>query len=223
MSKPVIAIDGPAASGKGTLARTLASKLNYAYMDTGALYRAVAWEVLQAGTSPENEADALTAAENLKAKILAADDLSSILGHEDLRREETGTAAGQVASIPAVRDALFSIQKDFAKTPPRANQGAVLDGRDIGTVICPEADVKLFVTADIETRAKRRLKELQSKGKPATYGAVLKDMRERDARDKAREAAPLKPADNAVTLDTSELSPEEVMNRALEIIREKLL
>lgn len=218
----IIAIDGPAASGKGTLSRKIASALKCAHMDTGALYRAVAFEVLQAGGNPDNKNHAEHAAQILAEKIEAADAPADILGLSDLREDEVGNAASKVAAIQTVRDHLLEIQRHFAANPGAAYEGAVLDGRDIGTVICPDAPVKLYVTADLETRAARRYKELHSMGKPVTKAAVLEDMRARDARDQGREAAPLKPAEDAVTLDTTHLSESEVLAQALEIIREKL-
>ena len=218
MEKPIIAIDGPAASGKGTLARKLAQTLGFALLDTGALYRAVAFEVLEAGANPESADHAANAAQSLKTKIEAAAAPADILGNPALREERTGDAASKVAAIPAVREALFHLQRDFAKNPGDAYKGAILDGRDIGTVICPDADLKLFITASTEVRAQRRLKELQSKDISATYDPVLADMRARDARDSERSSAPLKPADDAVLIDTSDLGADEVFK----IVHEKV-
>lgn len=210
----IIAIDGPAASGKGTLARKLAKHLNYAYLDTGALYRTVAKLVLDAGLDPASEEDATDAALTLK-RILSPE----LLADPSIRNDEVGNAAAYVAALPGVRQALLDLQRDFAKNPPNQTLGAVLDGRDIGTVICPDADVKLYVFADPEIRARRRAKELQSKGLEATYEAVLADMRARDARDAGRKGAPLKPADDAVMLDTTKLSEEQVFKQALDLIK----
>lgn len=209
----IIAIDGPAASGKGSLARKLAGELGYAHLDTGALYRLVGWQVLEAGGDPADEKTALNVAEGLSGTLNP-----EILQNPALRTDEAGSAASKVAAYASVRTALIDFQKDFAKNPPNNAPGAVLDGRDIGTVICPEADVKLFITADVEARANRRLKELQSKGIEATYGAVLADMRERDARDSGREAAPMKPADDAFVIDTTSMSEANVLAEALSLV-----
>lgn len=208
----IIAIDGPAASGKGTLARALAHALNFAHMDTGALYRAVGYEVLQSGGSPSDEVDAMKGCASLAEKVANPETLSN----PDLRTDESGNAASQVAAIQPVRDALLQLQRDFAQSPADTNKGAVLDGRDIGTIVCPHAQLKLYVTANMEIRAERRMKELQSKGIPVTYEAVLEDMRARDARDTGRKAAPLKPAEDAIVIDTSDLSQDEALAKALE-------
>ena len=217
MSSKVIAIDGPAASGKGTLARRLAKTLGYAHMDTGALYRAVAFEVLEAGGDPENEAEALAGCVALAEK-LGGPTGTLALANPDLRSEECGAAASKVASIQLVRDALLDIQKDFAVNPGEGYEGAVLDGRDVGTIICPDAPLKFYITASDEIRAERRMKELQSLGKVVTKGDVLEDMRARDARDKAREAAPLRVADDAIVLDTSDMDADQVLETALEYV-----
>ncbi len=216
----IVAIDGPAASGKGTLARNIAESLNFAHLDTGALYRAVAYEVIVSAGDPMNKDDALKAAQNLTNKLSSG--TPDILSHAGLREDTVANAASKVATIPAVREALIQLQRGFASNPPDGKKGAVLDGRDIGTVICPDATIKLFITADTETRAKRRLKELQSRGIPATYEAVLTDMRERDARDQGRKTAPLVPADDALIIDTSHLTAEEALNEALGLIRARL-
>lgn len=213
---PIIAIDGPAASGKGTLARRIADTLGYAHMDTGLLYRAVAFKMLQQGEKPENKEAAIQA-----AQVLAAQKSKSILQNQDLKGETVAEAAAKVAAIPEVRKILFDLQRSFATNPGNAYKGAVLDGRDIGTVICPEAKVKLFVTASPETRAQRRLKELQSQGVAATYEAVLRDMRERDARDAERITRAAQAGD-AILLDTTDLTPDEALEYALSIIDERL-
>jgi cytidylate kinase len=210
----VIAIDGPAASGKGTLARALAAELGYAYMDTGRLYRAVGMALIRAGRDPGREEAALEAAQSLRSHFD-----SSLLDDPALGGDEAGTAASQVSAFQGVRDALLGIQQDFAATPPGGAQGAVMDGRDIGTVVCPHAGIKLFVTAEPQTRAARRYKELQSKGINVTYEAVLADMQRRDARDTDREAAPLKAAHDARTLDTTHLDADQALEKALEIVR----
>lgn len=217
MNKPVIAIDGPAASGKGTLARSLAKELGFAYLDTGALYRMVGYTVLERGDDPADKDACVEAAEFLRDYFDP-----ELLTNPDLRNDETGSAASKAAAIPAVRKALLDLQRNFAKNPGNAYKGAILDGRDIGTVICPEAPAKLYITAGVEVRAERRLKELQSKGIEATYGAVLKDMRERDARDAGREAAPMKPADDAIIIDSSHLNAAEMLEKALKEVTERL-
>jgi cytidylate kinase len=209
---PVVAIDGPAASGKGTVARELAAILGFAHLDTGLLYRAVGLAVIRAGANPADPAHAAHAA--------AALDLASL---EDpaLRGDLAGTAASKVAAVPAVRAALLDFQRNFASAPP-GGKGAVLDGRDIGTVICPDADVKLFITASAEIRARRRYLELARQGSSWTELQVLDDIRARDLRDTSRPVAPLaKPAD-AHLLDTSDLDIETAVARALSIVRAAL-
>ncbi len=217
-NKMIIAIDGPAASGKGTLARKLAEKLDCAYMDTGALYRAAAFELLNAGLSLRDENDARDAAQILVKKIQKATNPDDILGNATLREDRIGQQASKIAAHPRVREVLSDLQRGFAINPGKGFQGAVLDGRDIGSVIVPNAPLKLFITASVEIRAKRRLKELQSRGIAATYGAVLKDMRERDARDSGRKAAPMKPADDAIIIDSSDLDAGEMLGKALGLV-----
>ena len=209
----IIAIDGPAASGKGTLGRRLAAHFGLARLDTGGLYRAVALRALEAGADPADPAIAEAAAKAVRAEDLA---------DPGLREERVAQAASVVAAIPAVRQALLAFQRDFAQRPPGGAAGAVLDGRDIGTVICPDADAKLFVTAGVEARAKRRFKELRESGNAAIYEAVLQDMKDRDARDSQRRAAPLVPADDAFVLDTTALDADAAFAAALEFIGRKL-
>jgi len=190
-----VAIDGPAAAGKGTIGRAVAARFGLAHLDTGLLYRAVGRRVL-AGEDP----------------VAAARDLGAAdLEGEGLRAPEVSQAASRVAAMPMVRAALIDFQRAFAR---RAG-GAVLDGRDIGTVICPEAEVKLFVTASDAERARRRHLELARTGHGATLDEVARDLRERDARDSARAAAPLRPAADAVVLDTSSMSIEEAVAAAV--------
>jgi cytidylate kinase len=205
----IIAIDGPAAAGKGTLARRLAEHLGLAYLDTGLIYRAVGKNVMDAGADAEDAEAAEAHARALKAADLQAD---------GLRTDEVAQAASKVSAVPGVRAALLEFQRDFAAYPPGGAKGAVLDGRDIGTVVCPDADVKLFVTASTEVRAERRLKELRDRGLEAIYARVLEDMKERDARDSSRAASPLEPATDAHQLDTSTLDADQVFARALQII-----
>lgn len=213
MTQPVvIAVDGPAASGKGTLARRIAAELEYAYLDTGLLYRAVGLALLRAGQDPADTDAAAMAAQSFDA---ASADLSD----PALRDEETGQAAGIVAANPAVRDALIDVQRRFAAKPPGSAKGAVLDGRDIGTVICPDADVKLFIDADIEERARRRVKELQDRGDPSIHSRVLQEMKERDERDRTRAVAPLAPAADASVVDTTNLNADAAFALAMSFIR----
>lgn len=205
----VIAVDGPVAAGKGTLARRLADRYGYAYLDTGALYRAVGSKVLRAGGDPADADFSAKMAESLEDSDLAA---------KDLRSEAVGLAASKVATVPGVRAALLEYQRRFAQQPPGGKPGAVLDGRDIGTVVCPDAAVKLFVTARDEIRAGRRHKELMDKGESVTFERVLEDLRRRDEQDRARSTAPLKPADDAHLLDTSDLAIEAAVAAAVDIV-----
>ncbi len=208
----IIAIDGPAASGKGTLARRLAAHLELAYLDTGSLYRAVGVKVMEKGGNPEIEADALAAAHALDPERL---------NDPALRTEAAGAAASKVAAIPSVRAALLEFQRTFAAHPPKGAKGAVLDGRDIGTVVCPDADHKLFITASLEKRVERRFKELREKGLDIIEEQVLQDMRERDARDSGRSTAPLVAAKDAVILDTSEHDADAAFALALDSILQR--
>lgn len=207
----VIALDGPAAAGKGTLAKRLAAHYGFAHLDTGALYRAVGLAVLNAGGDPTDPEAATEAARSLDP---------ATLGDPALRSAAAGDASSKVAAIPGVRQALFDFQRRFAAHPP-VGSGSVLDGRDIGTVICPEAPVKIFVTASPEARANRRLRELQARGEKAIYARVLEDIRARDARDAARADAPMKPAQDAVHLDTSDLDIDQVFELAKAIVESK--
>jgi cytidylate kinase len=209
----VIALDGPAAAGKGTLGRRLAAHFRLAYLDTGLLYRAVGVRVLAAGDDPACKEAALKA-----ARSLAPADLDD----PRLRGDEAASAASVVAEIPEVRQALVSFQREFAAHPPEGTKGAVLDGRDIGTVICPGADVKIFVTASPETRAKRRLKELRERGIASIHSRVLREMKERDARDSARAVAPMRAAEDATVLDTTDLDADGAFAKALEVIGPRL-
>lgn len=205
----IIAVDGPAASGKGTLARRLAAHFGLRHLDTGLLYRAVGMSVLRQGADPGNVTAATRAARTLDPALL--DDPA-------LRGDDAAQAASKAAAIPEVREALLRFQRDFAHQPP----GAVLDGRDIGTVVCPEADVKIFVTASVEKRAERRLKELRERGVATIQDAVLRDMQERDARDAQRSVAPLRPAPDAFVLDTTDLDVEAAFAAALNHITARI-
>ena len=202
----IIAIDGPAGSGKGTLAKRIAAHFGFAHLDTGLIYRAVGMAVLRAGQSPEDAGAAEQA-----AKVL------DTAGFADpaLRGDEAAGAASKVSAIPGVRAALLDFQRRFASHPPGGAPGAVLDGRDVGTVVCPSADVKIFLVASPEVRAERRVKELQGRGLEAIYARVLRDMNERDARDQARAVAPLIPAKDAFVLDTSSLDADQVFDQVL--------
>jgi len=198
----IIAVDGPAAAGKGTLARALARRYNFHFLDTGALYRMVGLAVLKAGKDPKDEAAALAAARGLKPDLM----------HEqDLRAEDVAAAASVVAANLKVREALLGFQRQFAQRQP----GAVLDGRDIGTVVCPEAEAKIFVTASPQVRAERRHAELAERGEAPTLDSVLADIHARDERDRTRAHAPLIPAKDAYVLETSQMTREQALNAAV--------
>ena len=205
----IIAVDGPSAAGKGTLARGIAQRLGYHFLDTGALYRMVGLQMLRTQT---DFADGSKAA--AFARDLNVDDFED---HE-LRSEVVGSAASKVAAIPQVRSALLKFQRDFAKRLP----GAVLDGRDIGTVICPDADVKFFITASVEARVLRRFKELQSLGIATSLEDVTTDIKARDARDAGRSTAPTLAAADAIVVDTSELGVEEALELVLGAIKARI-
>lgn len=201
----VIAIDGPAASGKGTLAKRLAAHYGLPHLDTGLLYRAVAFAVLEAGQSLDDTKAAARAAETLDADGLT---------DPRLRDRAMGESASRISAVPEVRSALLAWQRRFAADPA----GAVLDGRDIGTVVCPAASVKLFITASSEERARRRHKELAGRGEAATLEGILADIEARDARDSLRSTAPLRMADDAVRLDTTELDAAAAFDEARAIV-----
>jgi CMP/dCMP kinase len=205
----VIAIDGPAGAGKGTLARRLADHFHLNLLDTGLTYRAVAHRMLTHGLPLDN----VSAAETAARQVSLAE-----LDREVLSTHAVGEAASQVAIIPGVRRALVEKQREFARTPP----GAVLDGRDIGTVVCPDADVKLYVTASPAVRAKRRLAEIEARGGQAEFGQILADIERRDERDMGREDSPLRPAEDAHLLDTSEMDIESAFRAAVALIDEAL-
>ena len=210
--KMIIAIDGPAASGKGSLAKKLADYLNFDFLDTGALYRRVALKVIEKNIHSDDKTAIIDCAQELSA------DLSEKYDDSALRNDKVGSMASIVAQLPEVRQKLIDFQRNFAQ---KAQKGAVLDGRDIGTVICPEADIKLFVTASIEKRTERRQKELHSRGINATPSSVLAEMQERDKRDSVRLNEHLKPDNNAIMIDTSNMTPSEVFDEALKIIAQK--
>ena len=204
----MIAVDGPAASGKGTIARALATHFGLPHMDTGLLYRAVALNLWRWGGDPADEFEALR----------ACDDLGFDPDDPELRSEPVSAIASRISVYPSVRSALLERQQDFA----RQDGGAVLDGRDIGTVIAPDADVKLFVTASPEVRAERRMRELGQRGMHAHYDDVLADIRARDERDSTREVAPLVPAADAILLDTSTLDVDAAIAEAIRLADEAL-
>ena len=201
----IIAIDGPAASGKGTLAKRIAEHYGYPCLDTGLLYRAVARDVERAGFKLDDRWAALAYARGLDAATFS---------DNALRGTEAGDKASVVARIPEVRAALLDYQRAFARQQP----GAVLDGRDIGTVVCPDAEVKIYVVADAEVRAKRRFLEHQGRGEPISYEDVLADIRARDDRDTNRAVAPLRPADDALLLDSTELDANQTFAEAMRLI-----
>jgi len=201
----IIAIDGPAASGKGTLGKRLAHHYGYRHLDTGVIYRAVAKALLDVGADLTNEELAVAAALELDPEKF---------GNPALKTQEVGDAASVVSAIPRVREVLLNFQRRFTEDPP----GAVLDGRDIGTVICPHADVKIFVIADAQVRARRRTLEALARGETADEAAVLADIIKRDERDKNRAIAPLKPAADAFLLDNSNLDIEGGVRAAIEIV-----
>lgn len=217
-AKMVIAIDGPAGSGKSTLAQRIASRLGYAHLNTGALYRAVALGLVEYRGDADNEKDVKAALD-----IVLRNLTPELLSNPALRSEEVTQAASKVASYPFVRDGLLEYQRNFAKNPPEGTGGVVLDGRDIGTVVCPNADVKLFVTASAEIRAKRRTEEITGGGGEADYSNILKDIRSRDERDSSREASPLKSARDAYVLDTSAMDATMTLDQALALIRARLI
>ncbi|WP_455478826.1 (d)CMP kinase [Bartonella sp. B10] len=201
----IIAIDGPAASGKGTLARRIAAHYHLRHLDTGLTYRGVAHALLRQKLSLDDKKNAIAYAMELDFNTLNPDILSS---------NELGEAASKIATVPAVRKILVEKQRNFAKTLP----GSVLDGRDIGTVVCPDADVKLYLLANAQTRAKRRHQEILKKGIQANYNEILANIERRDNRDITRKQSPLKPAKNAYLLDTSELSIEATFMAACTLI-----
>lgn len=213
---PVIAIDGPSASGKGTVAQAVARALGFHYLNSGALYRTVALAALEAGVDLENELSLRDIALNLMAKF---DGESVELGRRDvtdlLRSEAVSLAASRIAGWPQVRQALLDRQRAFRRPP-----GLVADGRDMGSVVFPDATLKIFLTASAEERAQRRYKQLMDKGMNATMTALLQDIRERDARDSSRAAAPLRQSADAVLIDTTRMPVEQVTERVLALYKQ---
>lgn len=209
----IIAIDGPAGAGKGTIARGIALHYNLAHLETGLLYRALAFKIIR------NKLDL--------NKISQITELASTLTLEDLqnkelRSEEIGNLASKIAIFPEVRQTLLEFQRNFANSPPSNFNGAVLDGRDIGTLVCPQADIKFYITAQLEVRAQRRLKELQDKGIDSIYTSIIQSMMDRDLRDEGRQQAPLKVAKDAYVIDTSNLSPDDVLKQSRTVIEQHL-
>lgn len=203
--KLLIAIDGPAASGKGTVAKKIAGHFGLEYLDTGSIYRAAGYKILQSGENPEDEKIAVKYAGQITAEDLK---------NPHLYDEGVGKIASIIAAIPAVREVLFRFQREFADNP----KGAVLDGRDIGTVICPDANFKFYITAKLEARAERRYKQLQNKGISIIYQSVLDDLRARDDRDSKRKIAPLTKAPDAVHIDTTHMDADEVFAKIISMI-----
>ncbi|MCY4004112.1 MAG: (d)CMP kinase [Rhodospirillales bacterium] len=206
----IIAVDGPAAVGTGTLARGLAERFNLAHLDSGLLYRAVAARVLATGGDGSDPAGAEEAARAVRMQDLT---------EPDLRSERVGRVASMVAVHPGVRGSLLKRQRNFARRPPGGAAGAVLDGRDIGTVVLPDADVKIFLAGSAEVRLARRVKELRARGEPFIQARVEQDMRERDQRDRSRAAAPLAAATDAHVIDTTELDADTVLDMACRLVR----
>ncbi|EPM7945076.1 (d)CMP kinase [Vibrio fluvialis] len=219
---PVITVDGPSGAGKGTLCMLLANKLGFHLLDSGAIYRVLALAAIHHGVDIESEDALVPLATHLDVQFIAEGDLVKvILEGEDvskeLRKEETGMAASKVAALPRVREALLRRQRAFAE-----GQGLVADGRDMGTVVFPQAEAKIFLDASAEERARRRFKQLQLKGLDVKFGALLSEIQERDDRDRNRPVAPLRPAEDALLLDSTEMSIDEVVVKALQYIESKL-
>lgn len=217
-----VAIDGPAGAGKSTIARQAAAQLGFVYVDTGAIYRTVAFGVCRAGISPEDAEGVSSLLQNFRVELIWPEDglQHMLLNGEDvtgeIRSPEVSDAASRISAIPAVRSLLLETQRHVART-----HRVIMDGRDIGTVVLPDADVKIFLSASAEVRAKRRWLELQARNLPDTYESVLRDMEERDWRDSHRAVAPLRQAEDAVLVDTSQLTLEESIQAVIEIIEER--
>ena len=216
-----VAIDGPAGAGKSTIAKLVAKELNFIYVDTGAMYRAIALYLLKKGISKEDESKIESVCSEIHIEIKHTDGVQQVwLNGEDvsseIRREEVGNMASATSVYSCVREKLLSLQQDLAST-----HDAIMDGRDIGTCILPNAQAKIYLTASVATRAKRRFDELQEKGISCNLGEIKKDIEDRDYRDMHREISPLKQAEDAVLVDSSDMTIEEVVNRIVEICREK--
>lgn len=217
-----IAIDGPAGAGKSTIAKRAASELGYIYVDTGALYRTVALNALRSGADTKDAEAVIASLDTAKVSLRFVDGEQRVfLGEEDvssaIRQNEVSMAASNVSSVPAVRAFLFDLQRDIAK-----NNNCLMDGRDIGTVVLPDAQIKIYLTASPEARADRRYKELKEKGQTVDYDVILEEIKQRDWQDMHRETAPLKKADDAVLADTTELGLEEAISFVIGIIKERI-
>ena len=217
-----VAIDGPAGAGKSTIARAAAKKLGFIYVDTGALYRAVGVYSLRNGLDTENPETVEGTLPHIQVELQFQDVVQHVLLNgedvsEEIRTPQASMAASAVSAVPAVRRFLFDLQREIA-----AKNDCIMDGRDIGTVVLPQAEVKIFLTASPETRAMRRFNELQEKGAPDTYEAVLADLKQRDYNDSHRAVAPLKPAEDSVLVDTSALTLPQSVEKVIEVIKEKL-
>ena len=217
-----VAIDGPAGAGKSTIARAAAKELGFIYVDTGALYRAVGVYSLRNGLDTENPETVEGTLPHIQVELQFQDGVQHVLLNgedvsEEIRTPQASMAASAVSAVPAVRRFLFDLQREIA-----AKNDCIMDGRDIGTVVLPQAEVKIFLTASPETRAMRRFKELQEKGAPDTYEAVLADLKQRDYNDSHRAVAPLKPAEDSVLVDTSALTLPQSVEKVIEVIKEKL-
>ena len=217
-----IAIDGPAGAGKSTIARAAAKTLGYIYVDTGALYRAVGVYSLRKGLDTKNPETVAATLSHIQVELKFQDGVQHVFLNgedvsEEIRTPKASMAASDVSAVPAVRQFLFDLQRDIA-----AKNNCIMDGRDIGTVVLPGAEVKIFLTASPEARAVRRFRELQEKGAADTYEEVLADLAERDYNDSHRAVAPLKPAEDSVLVDTSALTPSESVEKIIEVIKEKL-
>ncbi|MCK6261996.1 (d)CMP kinase [Vibrio sp. ZSDE26] len=222
LETPVITVDGPSGAGKGTLCMLLAEKLSYQLLDSGAIYRVLALAAIHHGLDTESEDVLVPLATHLDVQFIAEGDLVKVIlegedvSHE-LRKEETGMAASKVAALPRVREALLRRQRAFAE-----KNGLVADGRDMGTVVFPNATAKIFLDASAEERANRRLKQLQDKGLDVKFGDLLSEIQERDDRDRNRAVAPLRPADDALLLDSTSMCIDEVVETAMKFIESKL-
>jgi cytidylate kinase len=217
-----IAIDGPAGAGKSTIAKKVSKELGFIYVDTGALYRTVGLNVLRQGKDTKNETDVVATLEGLEVSLRFVDGEQRVfLGEEDvstaIRQNEVSMAASNVSAIPKVREFLFDLQRNIAK-----KNNCIMDGRDIGTVVLPDAQIKIYLTASAQARADRRYKELIEKGQDVNYDDILKEIELRDYQDTHREIAPLKKADDAILVDTTELNLEESIESMLSVIKERL-
>lgn len=221
--RPCVAIDGPVAAGKGTIARRVAALLGYQYIDSGAMYRALAWAARRAGIARTDEEEAAALARSLDIKLLPAPGggnrvfVGGVEVTDEIRSQEIGQLASQLSEIPAVRERLVAKQQEMAR-----GGGVVMEGRDIQTVVLPQAEVKIFLTATAEERARRRHRELTERGVRVSFADVLAEVRQRDHRDSHRAHSPLRPAPDAVHVDTTGLSIDEVVERVMAVIREKL-